>query len=168
MPAWRFAKMLHSADASGWTRFVAMQNHYNLIYREEEREMIPFCLEERIGILPWSPLARGLLAGKRKPKTARARTDIYRKEIYGEKISEADAGVIERLETVATAQGVAPAQIALAWLLQKPGVVAPVVGASKPSHLDDALAALNIRLAAEAITKLEEAYVPHAVAGMAR
>ncbi len=168
MPAWRFAKMLSTADANGWTRFVAMQNHYNLIYREEEREMIPLCLEEGIGVLPWSPLARGLLAGKRKPETTRARTDIYRKEIYGEEMSEADAGVIERLETVAAEQGVAPAQVALAWLLQKPGVVAPVVGASKPQHLDDALAALDIRLSAEAIARLEEAYVPHAVAGMAR
>jgi aryl-alcohol dehydrogenase (NADP+) len=168
MPAWRFAKMLSTADAGGWTRFVAMQNHYNLIYREEEREMIPLCLEERIGILPWSPLARGLLAGKRKSKTTRARTDIYRKEIYGEKMSQADAAVIERLETVAAGQGIAPAQVALAWLGQKPGVVAPVVGASKAQHLDDALAALNVRLTAEAITTLEEAYLPHAVAGMAR
>lgn len=168
MPAWRFAKMLYTADAGGWTRFVVMQNHYNLIYREEEREMIPLCLEERIGTLPWSPLARGLLAGKRKSQSTRARTDIYRKEIYGEKMSEGDAAVVERLETVAAAQGVVPAQVALAWLLQKPGVVAPVVGASTAQHLDDALAALNIRLTAEAITKLEEAYVPHTVAGMAR
>jgi aryl-alcohol dehydrogenase (NADP+) len=168
MPAWRFAKMLSTAEANGWTRFVAMQNHYNLIYREEEREMIPLCLEEGIGILPWSPLARGLLAGKRKPQTTRAKTDIYRKEIYGEEVSEKDVEVIERLETVAAAKGVAPAQVALAWLLQKPGVVAPVVGASKPQHLSDALEALNVRLTSEAITKLEEAYVPHAVAGMAR
>lgn len=130
--------------------------------------MIPLCLEERIGILPWSPLARGLLAGKRKPETTRARTDIYRKEIYGEEMSGKDAAVIERLETVAAEQGIAPAQVALAWLLQKPGVVAPVVGASKARHLDDALAALDIRLSAEAIARLEEAYVPHAVAGMAR
>lgn len=168
MPAWRLAKMLSTAEANGWTRFVAMQNHYNLIYREEEREMIPLCLEEGIGILPWSPLARGLLAGKRKPETTRARTDIYRKEIYGEKISEADARVIEGLETVAAAQGVAPAQVALAWLMQKPGVVAPVIGASKSHHLDDALAALDVRLSGEAIARLEEVYVPHAVAGMAR
>ncbi|HEV2842707.1 MAG TPA: aldo/keto reductase [Chthoniobacterales bacterium] len=168
MPAWRFAKMLSTAGANGWTRFVAMQNHYNLIYREEEREMIPLCLEEGIGVLPWSPLARGLLAGKRKPETTRAKTDIYRKEIYGDKIGEADARVIERLETVAAAQGVAPAQVALAWLMQKPGVVAPVIGASKPHHLDDALAALDVRLSGEAIVSLEETYVPHAVAGMAR
>jgi 1-deoxyxylulose-5-phosphate synthase len=168
MPAWRFAKMLFTADANGWTRFAAMQNHYNLIYREEEREMIPLCLEEGIGVLPWSPLARGLLAGKRRPETVRARTDIYRTQIYGEEIGEVDARVIERLEAVAAAEGVPPAQVALAWLLQKPGVVAPIVGASKPQHLEDALGALKIRLAAEAITALEEPYRPHAVAGMAR
>ena len=168
MAAWQFTKMLYTADANGWTRFVTMQNHYNLIYREEEREMIPLCLEEGIGVLPWSPLARGLLAGKRRPQTIRARTDTYGKQIYGEEISEADARVIERLEAVATEQGLAPAQVALAWLLQKPGVVAPIVGASKPQHLDDALAALKVRLAAEAIATLEELYVPHAVAGMAR
>ena len=168
MPAWRFAKMLFTADANGWTRFAAMQNHYNLIYREEEREMVPLCLEEGIGVLPWSPLARGLLAGRRRPETLRARTDIYRKEIYGQEVAEADAQVIERLEAVAAEQGVSPAQVALAWLLQKPGVAAPIVGASKPPHLDDALAALKIRLAAEAITTLEGLYRPHAVAGMNR
>jgi 1-deoxyxylulose-5-phosphate synthase len=168
MPAWRFAKMLHTADANGWTRFATMQNHYNLIYREEEREMIPLCLEEGIGVVPWSPLARGLLAGKRRPETTRARTDAYRKQIYGDEIGAADARVIERLEEVAAKQGVAPAQVALAWLLQKPGVVAPIVGASKPQHLEDALAALTVRLPAEAITALEEVYVPHPVAGMAR
>jgi aryl-alcohol dehydrogenase (NADP+) len=168
MAAWQFTKMLYTADANGWTRFATMQNHYNLIYREEEREMIPLCLEEGIGVLPWSPLARGLLAGKRRPETIRARTDTYGKQIYGEEMSDADARVIERLEVVAAEQGLAPAQVALAWLLQKPGVVAPIVGASRPQHLDDALAALKIRLSAEAITTLEEVYVPHPVAGMAR
>jgi 1-deoxyxylulose-5-phosphate synthase len=168
MPAWRFAKMLFTADANGLTRFAAMQNHYNLIYREEEREMIPLCLEEGIGVLPWSPLARGLLAGKRRPQTIRAKTDIYRKEIYGEEMGAADARVIEQLEAVASVEGVGPAQVALAWLLQKPGVVAPIVGASKPQHLDDALGALEVRLGAEAVTTLEEAYAPHVVAGMAR
>jgi len=168
MPAWRFAKMLYTADANGWTRFAAMQNHYNLIYREEEREMIPLCLEEGVGVVPWSPLARGLLAGKRRGETTRARTDTYGKQIYGEEMSEADTRVIERLEAVAEGQGVAPAQIALAWLLQKPGVVAPIIGASKSNHLDDALAALTVRLPAEAVAALEEAYQPHAVAGMAR
>jgi aryl-alcohol dehydrogenase-like predicted oxidoreductase len=168
MPAWRFAKMLSTADANGWTRFVAMQNHYNLIYREEEREMIPLCLEEGIGVLPWSPLARGLLAGKRRPGTLRAQTDIYRTEIYGEEVAEADSRIIDRLEAVAAAQGVAPAQVALAWLLQKPGVVAPIIGASKSQHLDEALAALQIPLEGKAVRTLEADYVPHAVAGMAR
>jgi aryl-alcohol dehydrogenase-like predicted oxidoreductase len=168
MPAWRFGKMLSTADANGWTRFATMQNHYNLIYREEEREMVPLCLEEGIGVIPWSPLARGLLAGKGRTESIRAKTDIYRKEIYGEKIDAADALVIERLEAVAAKQGIAPAQLALAWLLQKPGVVAPIIGASKARHLEDALAALELRLSAEAITALEEGYVPHSVAGMAR
>jgi len=168
MPAWRFAKMLYTADANGWTRFTAMQNHYNLIYREEEREMVPICLEEGIGIFPWSPLARGLLAGKRRPQSTRARTDVYRKQIYGEEIGEADARVIERLELVAAAKGIVPAQAALAWLLLKPGVVAPIVGASKAQHLAEALAALEVRLTPEEITALEEAYIPHAVSGMAR
>lgn len=166
MAAWQFTKMLYTAEANRWTRFVTMQNHYNLIYREEEREMIPLCLEEGIGVLPWSPLARGLLAGKRKPETARSKTDTFGKQIYGEELSQADARVIERLEEVATKQGVAPAQLALAWLLQKPGVIAPVIGASKPRHIEDALGALSLRLAPEAISTLEEVYVPHAIAGM--
>jgi 1-deoxyxylulose-5-phosphate synthase len=168
MPAWRFMKMLSTADANGWTRFVAMQNHYNLIYREEEREMIPLCQEEGIGVFPWSPLARGLLAGKRRAETIRGKTDVYRKQIYGEEVGEVDARVIERLEAVAMELGVPPAQVALAWLLQKPGVVSPVVGASKPQHLMDALAALQVRLTAETIASLEELYLPHSVAGMAR
>jgi len=168
MAAWQFASMLSTAGANGWTRFSTMQNHYNLIYREEEREMIPLCLEEGIGVIPWSPLARGLLAGKHRPATIRAKTDTYGKQIYGEEVGEADARVIERLELVAAEQGVAPAQVALAWLVQKPGVVAPIVGASNPQHLDDALAALKVQLTAEAITLLEELYLPHAVAGMAR
>jgi aryl-alcohol dehydrogenase-like predicted oxidoreductase len=168
MAAWQFTKMLYTADAKGWARFVTMQNHYNLIYREEEREMIPLCLEEGIGLLPWSPLARGRLAGKRRPETMRAKTDTFGRQIYGEEISEADAGVVGRLETVANQQGLPPVQLALAWLLHKPGVVAPILGASKPSHIDDAVAALDIRLTKETIAALEEPYVPHAVAGMAR
>lgn len=166
MPAWQFAKMLFVADAHGWTRFVSMQNHYNLIYREEEREMIPFCLDQGVGVLPWSPLARGLLAGKRRPKTVRAATDTYGHNLYGEQISEADTRVIDRLEEVAKEAGVPPARMALAWLLQKPGVVAPIVGASKPEHLDEAIAALDIRLDAAMITRLEEPYVAHPVAGI--
>lgn len=166
MPAWRFAKMLYSADAHGWTRFVTMQNHYNLLYREEEREMIPLCLDEGIGVLPWSPLARGLLTGKRRTKTVRAATDTYGHELYGEQMSDADARVVDRLEELAAAAGVLPASLALAWLLQKPGVVAPIVGISKVAQLDDALAALEIALPAESVARLEEVYAPHPVAGI--
>jgi len=166
MFAWQFAKMLYTADANGWTRFVTMQNHYNLLYREEEREMMPLCLEEKIGVLPWSPLARGLLAGKRRTKTIRAETDTYGHGLYGEELGEADARVIDSLEALANAAGVPPAQMALAWLLQKPGVIAPIIGVSKPPQLDDALAALDVRLMPETISTLEEAYAPHPVAGI--
>jgi len=166
MPAWQFAKMLFTADAHGWTRFVTMQNHYNLLYREEEREMIPLCLDQGIGVIPWSPLARGLLAGKRRANTVRAATDSYGKQLYGEQISDADARVVNRLEEVAKELGTVPAQLALAWLLQKPGVVAPIVGASKPQHIEDAIGALKISLDAETIRRLEEPYFPHAVTGI--
>jgi aryl-alcohol dehydrogenase (NADP+) len=166
MAAWQFAKMLDAADRRGWSRFAVMQNHYNLIYREEEREMIPFCLDEGIGLLPWSPLARGLLAGRRRPVTARAKSDARGKAIYGEQIAAIDARVIERLESVAANRGLAPAQLALAWLLQKPGVVAPIVGVSKPHQLEEAIAALDVQLNSEEIVQLEELYVPHQVAGI--
>jgi aryl-alcohol dehydrogenase (NADP+) len=166
MFAWQFAKMLYTADAHGWTRFVTMQNHYNLMYREEEREMMPLCQEEKIGVLPWSPLARGLLAGKRRAETVRAATDTYSHQLYGEQIGEADARVVERLEAVAGELGVAPAQVALAWLLHKPAVVAPIVGVSKPQQLDDALRAAELKLTPELMAKLEAPYIPHAVAGM--
>ena len=167
MPSWQFAKLLYTADANGWTRFVTMQNHYNLMYREEEREMIPFCLDQGIGVLPWSPLARGLLAGKRRPKTVRADTDTYGHQLYGEQISDADERVIERLEELAGVAGVTPARMALAWLLHRPGVVAPIIGASKAEHIEDAVAALNVSLDAETIARLEEPYLPHGVAGIA-
>jgi aryl-alcohol dehydrogenase-like predicted oxidoreductase len=166
MFAWQFAKMLYAADANGWTRFVTMQNHYNLLYREEEREMMPLCLEEKIGVLPWSPLARGLLAGKRRAKTIRAKTDTYGHGLYGEELGDADARVIDSLEALAKEAGVPPAQMALAWLLQKPGVIAPIIGVSKPEQLDDALVALEMRLEPQTMTRLEESYRPHAVAGM--
>jgi aryl-alcohol dehydrogenase (NADP+) len=166
MPAWQFAKLLYTADANGWTRFVTMQNHYNLMYREEEREMIPFCLDQGIGVLPWSPLARGLLAGKRRPKTIRAETDTYGHQLYGEQISGADDRVIEQLEELAMACGVAPARMALAWLLHKPGVVAPIIGASKANHIEDAVAALDVSLDFDSIARLEAPYLPHAVAGI--
>jgi aryl-alcohol dehydrogenase-like predicted oxidoreductase len=166
MPAWRFAKMLSTADAHGWTRFVSMQNHYNLLYREEEREMIPLCLDQGIGILPWSPLARGLLAGKRRTKTIRAATDTYGHQLYGEQVNDADAAVIDSLDARAKDSGIAPAQMALAWLLQKPGVIAPIVGVSKPGQLDDAIAALEVTLPPKTVARLEERYVPHPVAGI--
>ena len=166
MFAWQFAKMLYTADANGWTRFVTMQNHYNLLYREEEREMIPLCLEEGIGVLPWSPLARGLLAGKRRSRTVRAATDTYGHQLYGKQIGEADARVVDRLEAVAAELEVAPAEVALAWLLHKPGVVAPIVGVSKPRQLDDALCATELQLTPEVMVKLEEPYITHAVAGI--
>src|SRR5438045_3137792 len=165
MPAWQFAKLLYTADAHGWTRFVTMQNHYNLMYREEEREMIPLCLDQSIGMLPWSPLARGLLAGKQRSKTVRASTDTYGHRLYGEQIGEADRRVVDRLEELAKEAGVPPARMALAWLLHKPGVIAPIVGASKAQHLADAVAAMEVRLDSETIAKLEEPYLPHAVAG---
>ena len=166
MSAWQFAKMLYTADAHGWTRFVTMQNHYNLMYREEEREMMPLCREEKIGVLPWSPLARGLLAGKQRAETVRAATDTYSHQIYGEQIREADARVVDRLEAVAGELGIAPAQVALAWLLHKPGVVAPIIGVSKPGQLDDALRATELSLTPEVMAKLEEPYITHAVAGI--
>src|SRR5437588_6578659 len=146
MPSWQFAKLLYTADAHGWTRFITMQNHYNLIYREEEREMIPFCVDQGIGVIPWSPLARGLLAGKRRTKTLRAETDTYSQQLYGEQMSDADAQVVDSLEALAREAGMPPARMALAWLLQKPGVIAPIVGVSKPGQMDDALAALEVKL----------------------
>lgn len=166
MSAWQFAKLLFTADAHGWTRFITMQNHYNLMYREEEREMIPLCRDQGIGVLPWSPLARGLLAGKRRVRTVRAATDTYGHQLYGEKMKEADAEVLDRLEAVAAESGVPPAQLALAWLLQKPGVAAPIVGVSKAGQLDNALAAIEMQLPSETMARLEELYVPHPVAGI--
>ena len=164
MWAWQLARMLFVAERHGWTRFVTMQNHYNLIYREEEREMIPLCRAEGIGLIPWSPLARGVLAGNRRAGTVRSKTDEYAKRLY-EQTAASDERVIERVETVAAAHGVPPARIALAWLLHKPGIVAPIIGASKPPHLPDAVAALTIKLTSEEIATLEEPYLPHPIAG---
>ena len=167
MPAWQFAKMLYIADRHGWTRFVSMQNHYNLVYREEEREMIPLCRDQGIGIIPWSPLARGFLAGNRRPAdrgdTLRARTDDFARDLY---FTEADFAIVDRVVALARRKGVEPAQIALAWLLAKPGVTAPIVGASTLSQLDAAVAALDVRLEAEDLQFLEELYQPHPVRGM--
>jgi aryl-alcohol dehydrogenase (NADP+) len=168
MYAWQFAAMLHTADAHGWTRFAAMQNHYNLIYREEEREMMPLCRAEGIGVIPWSPLARGFLAGNRTQAdkadggTTRAKTDDFAHQMY---YTDADFTVAERAAAVAKQRGVSPAQIALAWLLAKPGVTAPIVGASKAAHLEEAVAALTIRLDGDEMKSLEEPYRPHVVLG---
>jgi aryl-alcohol dehydrogenase-like predicted oxidoreductase len=165
MWAWQFSEMLHVAGSRGWTPFVAMQNHYNLIYREEEREMIPLCADKGIGLLPWSPLARGYLARDLGAETVRARTDVYARSIYGDDLNAADRAVHAAVEKVAAARGVPRAQVALAWVCQKPGVVAPIVGASKPHHLEDAVAALSLKLTAQEMASLEAPYVPHAVAG---
>jgi aryl-alcohol dehydrogenase-like predicted oxidoreductase len=166
MFAWQFAKMLSTADHSGASRFIAMQNHYNLIYREEEREMIPLCREEGIGLIPWSPLARGFLAGNRTAKdygeTIRAKTDDYAQKLY---YQPSDFTVVERVSEVARRRGVPNAQVALAWVLAKPGITAPIIGASKMKHLDDALAALDLKLDADEIRLLEEPYQPHAILG---
>jgi aryl-alcohol dehydrogenase-like predicted oxidoreductase len=166
MYAWQFAKAQAVAGAHGWTRFVSMQNHYNLVYREEEREMIPQCLDQGVGVLPWSPLARGLLAGNRTREgerlTRRAETDSFGDTLYKPEI---DFEVVDRVVEVASARGVAPAQVALAWLLHRPGVTAPIVGATKDQHLDDALAAEQLELSEDEMARLEEPYVPHAVSG---
>jgi 1-deoxyxylulose-5-phosphate synthase len=165
MYAWQFAKAQHTADLHGWTRFSAMQNHYNLLYREEEREMLPQCLDMGVGVIPWSPLARGLLAGTRTRngarRTTRAATDAYADELY----TSADFDVIDRLSKVAAERSLPPARLALAWLLHKPGVTAPIIGATQLSHLDDAVAAVDVMLSDQEITQLEEPYRPHPVRG---
>src|SRR5947209_18792365 len=166
LPAWQFAKMLYTADAHGWTRFITMQNHYNLIYREEEREMIPLCLDQGIGVIPWSPLARGVLAGNRsregEKRTTRAGSDQFADYLYAQ---PTDFDVVDRVAEVAGERGVPRAQVALAWLLHKPGVTAPIVGATKAEHLDDALAAEQLSLSDEEIARLEDPYAPHPVLG---
>ncbi|HEY2154595.1 MAG TPA: aldo/keto reductase [Isosphaeraceae bacterium] len=166
MFAWQFAKALGLAERHGWTRFVSMQYHYNLIYREEEREMLPLCLSEGIGVIPWSPLARGRLARPwdERSYTERAGTDEFGKTLYAQ-TEEADRAVVDRVGEVAAARGVPRAQVALAWLLQKPGVTSPIIGATKPHHLDDAVAALSLKLTPEEVARLEEPYVPHPVLG---
>jgi aryl-alcohol dehydrogenase-like predicted oxidoreductase len=164
MSAWRFMKMLKTSEANGWTRFATMQNYVNLLYREEEREMLPLCREEGIGVIPWSPLARGRLTRDWDSSSARAETDDFGKTLYAA-TAEADRKVVEAVAAVAKARGIPRAQVALAWVLQKPGITAPIVGASKRGHLDDAVAALAVKLTAEEVSALEAAYVPHAVVG---
>jgi 1-deoxyxylulose-5-phosphate synthase len=166
MYAWQFAKAQQVAERSGWTRFVSMQNHYNLVYREEEREMIPLCLDQGVGVIPWSPLARGFLTGTRtrsgERRTTRAETDKFTDSLYGR---DEDFDVADRVAEVAAERGVPPAQLALAWLLHRPGVTAPIVGATELEHLEDALAAAELDMSAEDMLRLEEPYVPHPVLG---
>jgi aryl-alcohol dehydrogenase-like predicted oxidoreductase len=166
MYAWQFATMLHVADANGWTRFSTMQNYVNLLYREEEREMLPLCAAEEIGVIPWSPLARGRLTREWDAKTERSQTDEFGKTLYAHTV-EADRKVVETVAAIAADRGVPRAQVALAWVLAKSEVSAPIVGASKTAHLDDAVAALELGLTEQEIARLEEPYVPHAVVGFA-
>ncbi|HEU5420953.1 MAG TPA: aldo/keto reductase [Streptosporangiaceae bacterium] len=165
MFAWQFAKAQHAASQAGGTRFVSMQNHYNLIYREEEREMLPQCIDQGVAVIPWSPLARGVLAGNRtragERRTTRANSDPFGDSLY----SASDFDVVDRVVEVAAERSVPPAQAALAWLLGKPGVTAPIVGATRPGHLEDALAAVDLSLSDEEVRRLEEPYVPHPVLG---
>jgi aryl-alcohol dehydrogenase-like predicted oxidoreductase len=168
MFAWQFAKAQHVAERNGWTKFVSMQPHYNLIYREEEREMIPLCIDQGVGVIPWSPLARGVLAGNRtregERRTTRAGSDPVTDHLYSQ---PTDFDVVERVGEVAAERGVPAAQVALSWLLHKPGVTAPIVGATKLGHLEDALAAEQLSLDEEEIERLEEPYAPHPVLGHA-
>jgi aryl-alcohol dehydrogenase-like predicted oxidoreductase len=164
MHAWQFMKMLKTSEANGWPRFVTMQNYVNLLYREEEREMLPLCREEGIGVIPWSPLARGRLTRDWDEVSARSETDEFGKTLYAG-TGDADAKVVEAVAKVAKARGIPRAQVALAWVLQKPGISAPIVGATKMGHLDDAVAALSVKLTTEEIAELEAPYVPHAVTG---
>ena len=172
MYAWQFAQMLQVSERRGWARFVSMQNHYNLVYREEEREMLPLCRAEGIGVIPWSPLARGFLAGNRERATGsedkkggdtlRAQTDEYAQSLY---YADADFRVVDRVVELARRHGVTPAQIALAWILRQPGVTAPIIGVTKIEQLDEAVAALDVELDGEECLRLEEPYVPHPVLG---
>jgi aryl-alcohol dehydrogenase-like predicted oxidoreductase len=165
MHAWQFAKAQHVAERSGWHRFVAMQNHYHLAYREEEREMVPLCLDQGVGLLPYSPLARGLLTGTRirggGGSTPRSGNDPAAQQLY----SEADFDVVDALVEVARDVDRPPAQVALAWLRDRPGVTAPIVGVTRSAHLEDALASCDLELGPGECARLEAAYVPHAVAG---
>ena len=166
MFAWQFATAQHAASLHGWTRFVSMQDHYNLVYREEEREMIPLCINQGVGVIPWSPLARGLLAGSRSrdggKHTVRANSDAFGDTLYTD---PSDFDVADRAAAIAAARGVPPAQVALAWVLHRPGVTAPIVGATKVSHLQDALAAEQLTLSEDEMRRLEEPYRPHTIAG---
>jgi aryl-alcohol dehydrogenase (NADP+) len=161
MWAWEFSKLLHLADAHNWPRFVSMQDHYNLLYREEEREMLPLCRDEGIGVIPWSPLARGRLARPWDDTTNRSETDRFGQTLY----PESDRTIVERVAQIANERAVPMAQVATAWMLSKPGITAPIIGATKPHHIDDAVAAVELTLSDEEISRLEEPYAPHPVAG---
>ena len=164
MYAWQFAKMLYTSRANGWTPFVSMQDHLNLLYREEEREMLPFCQDQKIAVIPWSPLARGRLTRDWDEKTTRSETDEFGKTLY-KQAEDADRAIIGVVGKLAEKHGVSRAQIATAWILQKGAVTAPIIGASKAKHLADAVAALSVKLAPEDVAALEEPYVPHRVEG---
>jgi aryl-alcohol dehydrogenase (NADP+) len=161
MYAWQFATMQHAADLGGWTRFVSMQNHYNLIYREEEREMLPLCEHQGVGVIPWSPLARGRLTRPWDEQTARSETDEFGKSLYRDE----DRSIVDRVLAVAGRRGVSAAQVGLAWLLAQPAVTSPIVGITKPEHLDDAVAAVDLQLTDAELGELAADYVPHAIAG---
>ena len=161
MHAWQFAKALYTADLHGWTRFVSMQNHYNLLYREEDRDMLPLCIDQGVGVIPWSPLARGRLARPWAEHTARSETDEFGRSLYREE----DETIVDTVLAVAAKRDVRPSQIALAWLLSKPGVDAPIVGATKPHHLADAVAAVDLHLDDLEVELLEKNYQPHTVVG---
>ena len=161
MYAWQFAKALHVAEANGWTRFVSMQNHYNLLYREEEREMLPLCEDEGIGVIPWSPLARGRLTRDWDATTSRAETDEFGSTLY----LDEDKQIVDQVAQVAASRGIPRAQVALAWLLRQPAVTSPIIGVTKPHHLSDAVAALDVELTAEELESLAAPYRPHAIAG---
>jgi aryl-alcohol dehydrogenase (NADP+) len=162
MWAWQFGKALHLAGEHGWHRFVSMQDHYNLLNREEEREMLPLCADQGVGVIPWSPLARGRLTRDWDESTARSETDDFGRRLYDER---SDRAIVERVAEVARERGVPRAEVALAWLLAKPVVTAPIVGVTKQAHLDDAVAAVDLQLTDEEVARLEEPYTPHAVVG---
>ncbi len=168
MHAWQFAQALYTADLNGWTRFVSMQNHYNLIQREQEREMLPLCADQEVGVIPWSPLARGRLTRDWDEGTARSETDEFGRTLYDtEYLAEADRAIVDQVATIAQAHGVSRAQVAMAWVAGKPTVTAPIVGATKVAHLEDAVAALDLELSDDEVAALEKPYRPHPVVGFA-
>jgi aryl-alcohol dehydrogenase-like predicted oxidoreductase len=165
MEAWRFAKMQHAAERHGWTRFISMQPQYSLLYREEEREMLPLCVDQGVGVIPWSPLARGKLTRDWEVETNRSQQDAFARQIYAA-TEQQDRAVVEAVQRIARDRGIPRAQVALAWMLTKPAITAPIVGATKPQHLADAIAALDVTLSDAEISALEASYVPHAVTGI--